>query len=103
VVLENTFPSLAAMANVITRPIPLGWTVPFALRTTKWLNEAKRPVLVMHGTRDAVIPYALGRQLYDHLRVPKEMLTANAGHCEIPLFEPQRYYEAVTRFVRQCT
>ena len=48
VVLENTFPSLAAMGNVITRPLPLGWTAPFALRTTRWLNDAGRPVLVMH-------------------------------------------------------
>ena len=53
----------------------------------------------MHGTRDAVIPYALGKELYDGLRVPKEMLTSHAGHCEIPLFEPGRYYDSVTRFV----
>ena len=99
VVLENTFPSLMDVGNAVTRPIPLGWTAPFALRTTKWLNEAGRPVLVMHGTRDAVIPYALGRKLYDDLRVPKEMLTANAGHCEIPLFEPARYYDTVVRFI----
>jgi fermentation-respiration switch protein FrsA (DUF1100 family) len=103
VILENTFPSLAAMANVVTRPIPLGWTVPFAMRTTDWLNEAGRPVLVMHGTRDAVVPYALGRKLYDGLRVPKEMLTSNAGHCEIPIFDPHRYYDTVVRFVRNTT
>lgn len=99
VILENTFPSLASMANVITRPIPLGWTVPFAMRTTHWLNEAGRPVLVMHGTRDAVVPYSLGQRLHDGLRVPKTMLTSNAGHCEIPLFDPHRYYEAVTQFI----
>ena len=75
------------MGNALYRPLPLGWTAPFALRTTDWLNEAGVPVLVMHGTRDAVIPYALGKKLYDGLRVPKEMLTSHAGHCEIPLFE----------------
>jgi fermentation-respiration switch protein FrsA (DUF1100 family) len=99
VILENTFPSLLEMGNALYKPLPLGWTAPFAMRTTAWLNEAGVPVLVMHGTRDAVIPYALGKKLFDGLRVPKEMLTSHAGHCEIPLFEARRYYETVTRFV----
>lgn len=103
VVLENTFPSLKDIGNALYKPLPLGWFAPFALRTTKWLNEAKVPVLVMHGTRDAVIPYALGKKLYDDLDVKKEMLTSHAGHCEIPLFEANRYYETVTRFVKENT
>lgn len=98
VILENSFPSLKDVGNAIYHPLPLGWTAPFAMRTTAWLNEAGVPVLVMHGTRDAVIPYRLGRQLHDGLTVPKEMLTSHAGHCEIPLFEAARYYEAVVRF-----
>jgi fermentation-respiration switch protein FrsA (DUF1100 family) len=103
VIIENSFPSLKDMGNALYRPLPLGWTAPFALRTTAWLNDAGVPVLVMHGTRDAVIPYALGKKLHDELRVPKEMLTSHAGHCEIPLFEAPRYYEAVSRFVRSAT
>ncbi|HEX6100299.1 MAG TPA: alpha/beta fold hydrolase [Thermoanaerobaculia bacterium] len=101
VILENSFPSLRELGNAIYKPLPLGWTAPFAMRTTAWLNEAGVPVLVMHGQRDAVIPYALGRKLFDGLRVPKEMLTSHAGHCEIPLFEADRYYETVTRFIRK--
>ena len=100
VIVENSFPSLRELGNALYRPLPLGWTAPFALRTTAWLNEAGVPVLVMHGTRDAVIPYALGKKLYDGLTVPKEMLTSqSAGHCEIPLFEAARYYDTVHRFV----
>lgn len=101
VIIENSFPSLKDMGNALYRPLPLGWTAPRALRTTDWLNEAGVPVLVMHGTRDAVIPYALGRKLYDGLRVPKELMTADAGHCEIPLFDAQRYYDHVTRFAHK--
>jgi alpha-beta hydrolase superfamily lysophospholipase len=96
VILENTFPSLMDLGNAL---YGLGWTAPFALRTTDWLNEAGAPVLVMHGTRDAVIPYRLGKKLFDGLRVRKEMLTSEtAGHCEIPHAEPSRYYETVIRF-----
>lgn len=99
VVIENSFPSLKDLGNALYRPLPLGWTAPLAMRTTRWLNEAGAPVLVMHGTGDAVIPYALGKKLYDGLEVRKELLTSHAGHCEIPLFEADRYYDTVTRFV----
>lgn len=98
VVIENSFPSLMAMGNAL---YGLGWCAPFAMRTMDWLNDAGAPVLVMHGTRDAVIPYRLGKKLYEGLRVPKELLTADAGHCEIPLFDAKRYYDTVTRFVMQ--
>jgi fermentation-respiration switch protein FrsA (DUF1100 family) len=103
VVIENSFPSLAALGNALYRPLPLGWFAPFALRTTAWLNDAGLPVLVLHGKRDAVIPFALGQKLYDDLRVPKQMFVCESGgHCEIPYVEGPRYYDAVVRFVTKA-
>src|SRR6266545_742700 len=99
VILESSFPSLASLGNALYRPLPLGWSAPLALRTTAWLNGAGLSVLVLHGRRDEVIPFALGQELYDGLRVPKEMLVSEtAGHCEIPFTEGTRYYDAVIRF-----
>jgi fermentation-respiration switch protein FrsA (DUF1100 family) len=101
VVIENSFPSLAAIGNALYKPLPLGYAAPFSLRTLRWLNRAGVPVLLMHGKRDQVIPFKLGMDLYNGLTVPKELLTSeNAGHCEIATVEPERYYETVTRFVR---
>ena len=51
VVIENSFPSLAALGNAIYHPIPLGWFAPRAMTTLRWLNAAHVPVLVMHGRR----------------------------------------------------
>jgi fermentation-respiration switch protein FrsA (DUF1100 family) len=102
VIIENSFPSLLTLGNALYAPLPLGWFAPNAMTTTRWLNEAGVPVLVMHGKRDAVIPFRLGRKLYDDLRVPKEMLVSEtAAHCEIPVAEPARYYDAVVRFARE--
>src|SRR5437763_1551027 len=52
VVIETSFPSLAALGNVLYAPLPLGVFAPFAMTTTRWLNAANVPVLVMHGRRD---------------------------------------------------
>lgn len=100
VVIENSFGSLRDLGNALYRPFPLGWFAPLAMSTTRWLNEANVPVLVMHGRRDEVIPFGLGKRLYDDLRVPKEMLVSeNATHSGIPFVEGERYYQAVVRFV----
>ena len=102
VIIENSFPSLAAIGNTLYRPLPLGWFAPRALTTTRWLNETGVPVLVIHGKQDEVIPFALGIQLYNGLTVPKELLVSEkAHHCEFATCEPERYYETVIKFVRQ--
>ncbi|HET7712707.1 MAG TPA: alpha/beta hydrolase [Thermoanaerobaculia bacterium] len=104
VVIENSFPSLTAMGNLLYSPMPLGWFVPRAMRTADWLNEAGLPVLIMHGRRDEVIPFELGKKLYDELRVPKHLLVSErAGHCEIASAEGARYYDAVVRFATNPT
>jgi fermentation-respiration switch protein FrsA (DUF1100 family) len=101
VVIENSFPSLRELGNAIYRPIPIGWFAPFAMTTVRWLNEAGVPVLVMHGRRDQVIPFALGVRLYDQLRGPKQFFASDlAGHCEIPILDSVRYYEHVVPFVK---
>jgi fermentation-respiration switch protein FrsA (DUF1100 family) len=100
VIIENSFPSLAAMGNYMYKPIPLGWFAPLALRTQHWLNDAGKPVLVMHGKRDAVIPFELGMQLYEGLRVPKELVVSeSAGHCEMANVERDRYYATIVKFL----
>jgi uncharacterized protein len=99
VVIENSFPSAAAVANDLYRPIPLGLFLPRSLRTLDHLRRAGRPVLVMHGRRDTVIPYRLGVAIYEGLDGPKELFTADrAGHGEIGYGEGDRYFEAVVSF-----
>lgn len=98
VIIENSFPSLREVGNALYAPLPLGWTAPFALTTTQWLNGAGVPVLVIHGTRDEVIPYELGRRLYEGLTTPKEMLTTEATHDATAFDFPQHYYGAVVPF-----
>ncbi|MGZ4778234.1 MAG: alpha/beta hydrolase [Thermoanaerobaculia bacterium] len=101
VVIENSFPSLRDLGNALYAPVPLGYFAPCSLTTTRWLNKAGIPVLVMHGRRDQVIPFNLGMRLYEGLEVPKRLLVSEtAGHSEMAFVEGERYYEIVTSFVK---
>jgi fermentation-respiration switch protein FrsA (DUF1100 family) len=101
VVIENSFPSLASLGNALYHPLPLGLFTTGALTTTRWLNRAGLPVLVMHGRNDQVIPFHLGMELYEGLRVRRKLLVSEtAGHCEMPYVDGERYYRTVVEFVR---
>jgi fermentation-respiration switch protein FrsA (DUF1100 family) len=103
VIIDSSFPSLRELGNAIYAPLPLGWTAPFALRTRAWLNDAHVPVLVLHSRKDDVIPFRLGKSLYDGLRVPKQFFTCDVqGHCAIEADEPAKYYAAVVQFIQSA-
>lgn len=104
VILENTFPSLAALANVEYDPLPVGLMVPFSMRTVDWLNNAALPVLVIHGRRDETVPFKLGIRLYNELDTPRALLVSEtAGHNQVAWVDPDRYDEAVIDFIRATT
>lgn len=104
VVIENSFPSLSAMAAHHYRGTPFSMIVRRSLTTLDWLNSARIPVLVMHGTEDEVVPFSLGMQLYSGLTVPKQFLRSEgASHSEIPDREGERYYSTVVAFIRTET
>ena len=91
-VLEAPFPSRAAVAG---RVVPLlGPLLARGFETAKKVVDARCPVLVIHGTADGVIPYDLGRQVFEAAREPKELWTLDgAGHNDIVASAGQAYVE----------
>jgi uncharacterized protein len=58
------------------------------------------PLLLLHGTADAVIPYAHSRRLFDKAREPKTLMTVEGGG-HIEAFTQRfgtRYQDAVVEF-----
>ncbi len=59
------------------------------------------PVLVIHGTRDGVVPFSHGRALYAAAPGPKQSLwVEGAGHNDVLEVAGDRYLAALNRFVR---
>lgn len=61
-----------------------------------------RPVLIMHGTYDAVIPPAQSEQLFALAQEPKELwLAAEAAHCGLYNTHPEEFKRRVIGFLRR--
>jgi fermentation-respiration switch protein FrsA (DUF1100 family) len=53
----------------------------------------------MHGTRDSVIAFARGRELFDALTVPKQFVVIEGGdHNDDAPPDVEAYWSAVNRF-----
>lgn len=94
-VLESTFTSLAALAR--TRGLP-EWLCRHPFRTDRVLPQLGRPVLVLHGSDDALIPPAHGRELA--ARAPGSTYVELAGeHNDFPR-DRAAYEAALLEFLR---
>jgi fermentation-respiration switch protein FrsA (DUF1100 family) len=61
------------------------------------------PVLVVHGSRDELIPVALGRALFDAAAEPKEWYEVEgAGHNDLPFVGGRAYVERVHAFLERA-
>ncbi len=98
--LITPFTSLAAVARERFWFYPTSLLVDNAFDNVALLSQYQNPVRIIHGDNDFVIPYRLGRDLYNSLpNTQKEFITiAGAGHND--LFLRTETYEAITSFLR---
>jgi fermentation-respiration switch protein FrsA (DUF1100 family) len=69
-ILESTFADKAAVvrSSVVLRALNVFATYRFA--TAELLHDFRQPTLVVHAERDTIIPFPLGRELFDRLSGP---------------------------------
>lgn len=63
------------------------------------LSEVRCPILIIHGTRDIIVPWSHGRQLFAAAAEPRQALwVEGAGHNDLFEVAGQRYEEALRQF-----
>lgn len=64
------------------------------------IEHVKVPLLVIHGTGDRVIPFSMGREIYDSARTRKQFIKIEgAGHNNLQNRYGQYYWPPITDFV----
>jgi hypothetical protein len=64
------------------------------------LARAKAPVLVVHGTRDRVIPFSMGQRLFEAASEPKFFFPVEgAGHDDVIEVGGEHYLERLKTFI----
>ena len=103
VILEASFPSKYSLLDHYPALKILGLLSEFKFPTAEFLEDIARPVLVIHGDRDKVVPLRQGQLLYDRLETEKYFHTISAGHNNLHQVDPDSYWEHINRLIDKIT
>lgn len=67
------------------------------------ISKIRSPLLMIHGERDAVIPFRLGRRLFDLASAPKDWLSVpNADHNNLAEIGGRLYWNTIQSFLEKA-
>ena len=98
-ILESTFTNAEDMADEIV-PIVPSWFISSKFDTVGRVAQLSLPKLFIHGTRDNLIPFTLGRELYKAAAEPKEFYAVvGAGHNNTWYIGGKDYFDKINEFI----
>jgi pimeloyl-ACP methyl ester carboxylesterase len=81
VILDAPYTSTADVAGLTYWFVPVTWLMRDQFRSLDIVGAVKAPLLILHGERDGIIPFALGERLYEAAPEPKLFVRLpGAGH-----------------------
>lgn len=100
-ILEAPLPSASRAASKLYWFLPgLSILVHSQFDTVAKLRNVRVPVLVVQCTRDPVLPFQFGREVYDAAASPKRLLAIDDQcHEESSLIAPAKYRSALQQFL----
>lgn len=106
-ILESGFPSVNEVAPHFM-PLPgVQYLVSVRLDTVEYVRNAQEkfgpfPKLIIHGTEDRILPFSLGKSLYNKLPDPKQKLWIDgAGHNNLRAVAGEEYFRTYREFLTE--
>lgn len=101
-ILESVFTSAKDMARKMLPFLPLGYFIKSKFDAIGKVPTLEIPKLFLHGTEDNIVPYRLGRKLFEAAANPKEFYDiVGAGHNDTYIIGGKAYFDALDRFIKQ--
>jgi uncharacterized protein len=99
VILESTFTSLRELSQAVYRFLPEAAT-PDAYHSNDLIRRSKAPVLVIHGSEDEIVPFSMGKRLFESAPHPKRFFgVAGAHHNDVYEVAGKDYLKEIEEFL----
>lgn len=100
--LESTFSSGNDMARDMFKILPVWWFTTIKFDSQAKISAVGMPVLMLHGTDDGVVPFRLGKKLFEAAREPKKFVAIQgADHNDAYLIDARAFFGAIRDFFEQ--
>jgi hypothetical protein len=102
-ILESPFVSIPEMARAIFPSLPIAWLLQTRYDTMEKVRLVKTPILVLHGDRDATVPFAQGKRVFEIASHPKKFhRIVGASHNDTFFVGGEEYYGALRDFIESA-
>jgi fermentation-respiration switch protein FrsA (DUF1100 family) len=91
------FTSVEDMGRHYYPYLPVRWLVRIRYPSIDHIAASRCPVLVMHSPADEIVPFDMGRRLFEAARPPKEFLELTGGHNDGFLLSSERVAATANR------
>jgi uncharacterized protein len=98
-ILENTFTSLPDVAAYHYPWLPVRWLMRSQLNSAAKIGRYHGPLLQFHGDADTIIPFEMGRQLFEAANDPKHLVVISGGDHNDP--RSDAFFAALDQFLTQ--
>lgn len=99
-IMESSFTTLYDVGKHLFPLLPVSWFLPQDYDSIARLKNKTIPLLVVHSKEDELIPYALGRKIFDAYTGPKSFLEISGSHNEGFYTSLQPYVFGLRAFLR---
>lgn len=66
-------------------------------------KHLRSPALVVHGTRDEILPYKMGKKVFAAITQSKEFVSIqNGSHNDLELVDSTQYWDSIASFIKTC-
>ena len=100
-IVESTFTSVPDLGQRLYPWLPVRWLSRFDYDAARLVGDIESPKLFSHSRQDDVVPYELGRRLFDAASEPKRFVTIRGGHNSDYLSPSSGYLEPLSEFLAE--
>jgi len=102
-VIESAFTSTKDMAKTMALFALFSPVFPAHYNNLEKIPRVSVPKLVIHGERDEIVPFAMGRKLFEAATDPKFFYPVkDAGHNDVFIVGGEKYFEVFAEFVKNA-
>ena len=100
-IIESSFTSFDDIAKVHFPYVPIRLIARYNYNVVDNLQNVKCPVLIVHSRDDEIVPFRMGRKLFEYANEPKGFLEITGDHNECYTLSGKRYTDGLSAFIAE--
>src|SRR5262249_12112708 len=100
-ILESPFTSTIDMGKIVYSWLPVRWIVRYRYDNLAKIPKLRMPLLVMHSPQDDIVPFAMGRKIFEAAPEPKTFVALIGDHNQGYAESGDRYVTGIQQFIRK--